>query len=105
MITNVGFFLTEIKALPSYPPYMKVCANGLYQCPLCEIPLVYRPLCVYHSIMAIRYSDLEITTEVGAMCYPCREYKGMVDCPECGTTFCVFCEMGCPGCFEEILFV
>ena len=52
----------------------------------------------------IRYSDLATTTEAGAMCHPCSEYKGMVDCPECGTTFCIMCADGCEGCGAEIDF-
>ena len=54
--------------------------------------------------MAIRYIDLTPTTEVGAMCYPCDSYKGMVDCPDCDATFCIFCSDGCPECGDEIVF-
>jgi hypothetical protein len=54
--------------------------------------------------MAIKYSTLEVTTEVGAICVPCSEYKGMVDCPECTATFCIFCQDGCPECGEVIDF-
>jgi len=54
--------------------------------------------------MAIRYNELTPTTEVGAICHPCAEYKGMVDCPECEATFCVFCADGCPECGEVIDF-
>lgn len=73
-------------------------------CPLCEIPLAYTAPSLYHTSMAIPYSTLDITTEVGAICYPCSEYKGMVDCTECGATMCVFCMDGCPECGEEIDF-
>ena len=49
--------------------------------------------------MNIKYSELVPTTEPGAMCYPCAEYKGMVDCPECGAMFCLFCsDFGCNDC-------
>jgi len=50
----------------------------------------------------VAYTALVPTTEVGAVCYPCSEYKGMVDCPECGSTFCTFCADGCEGCGAEI---
>lgn len=106
VITTQGFILHRFGRLRVYlhPPYMKVCTTYIDMCPLCEIPLVYRPPTLYHTSMAIRYTDLEITTERGAICYPCSEYKGMVDCPNCGATFCVFCADGCPECGEEIVF-
>lgn len=50
----------------------------------------------------MKYSELAGTTEVGAMCYPCREYKGMNDCTECGAVFCLFCMDGCESCGAEI---
>lgn len=55
--------------------------------------------------MKMKYSEMEITTEVGAMCRPCGEYKGMVDCTECGSVLCLFCnEFGCEACGAEIDF-
>lgn len=54
---------------------------------------------------SIAYTALVPTTEVGAVCLPCSEYKGMVDCPECGDVFCVFCsEFGCESCGAAIDF-
>lgn len=61
------------------------------------------PLCYAYS-MEIKYSDLTPTTEQGAVCYPCREYKGMVDCPECGASFCLFCADGCECCGATIVY-
>lgn len=50
------------------------------------------------------YSLLETTTERGAVCRPCQEYKGMVDCLECEATFCIYCNDCCPECGESITF-
>lgn len=40
-------------------------------------------------------------------CANCREYKGLVECEDCGTTYCVFCEGNdtkfCPDC-EDVRF-
>jgi hypothetical protein len=58
----------------------------------------------YSLVMAIKYADLAPTTSPGEVCLPCREYKGMVDCPECGVTFCLFCTEWCPECGEEIVY-
>ena len=52
----------------------------------------------------IKYSEIQSTTETGAVCYPCSEYKGMSDCPECGATFCIFCADGCDACGASINF-
>lgn len=43
----------------------------------------------------IAYSAL---ISVNALCIPCREYKGMMECPECGGEICVFCADHCEGC-------
>ena len=41
----------------------------------------------------IAYSEMPIAQ--GEVCYPCREYKGMMECPECGVVICIFCTDGC----------
>lgn len=63
----------------------------------------YRPIPHTRDMSKIAYSELSTTTELGAVCVPCSEYKGMVDCTECGSTFCLFCsDFGCEDCGAEI---
>ena len=52
----------------------------------------------------INYYTLMPTTEVGAVCYPCSEYKGMVDCTLCGGTFCLFCADWCEDCGATVVY-
>ena len=52
----------------------------------------------------MNYYDLMPTTEIGAVCLPCREYKSMVDCTECGAAFCIYCADECPACGEAITY-
>ena len=54
--------------------------------------------------MAIKYTDLLPTTEIGAICPNCSDYKTNVDCSECETVFCVVCESWCTGCGENIVY-
>lgn len=54
--------------------------------------------------MNIKYTDLKSTNERGAVCEDCREYKGMVDCPECfDSPFCIFCCDGVTVCCGEVI--